>query len=847
MKESRTAALPAASAALIAIGLAVPVHAQSTDAAAPTEIAQAETSGSATNLEQVVVTGTRRAKGLQVSESPAPIQIISAETLKNTGESDVIGALAHLVPSFTAQAFGGDQANQTLSIKLRGLSPNHALVLINGKRRHTTSNLAVLGGPYQGGASTDLNFIPISSIERIEVLTDGAAAQYGTDAIAGVVNIILKNAGEGGSVEGSYGGYGEGDGQAYDFAGNIGFGAGSDAFLNATVEVHNHDRTDRGGIDPRVIDPANLSQFPNSNLPLVDGYPFLNHIAGSPKYSSVISSINAGYKLGPIDFYSVGTYGHKNANSFENYRLPNRARYTSTTTDSNGDTTTTTRYAYPFGFNPREATSEDDYAFTLGGKSTVLGWNVDLSSTYGSDRIRVFTRDSINTDLYADTGTSPLNFYDGAYAATQWTNNLDFGRDFAIGLASPLNVALGVEQRHETYELEVGDPASRYKSGASSFPGIQPGDAGKHSRDNVAAYIDFATSPIKNLQVDLAGRFEHFTDFGNTTVGKFTARYDISPLIAVRGTVSTGFRAPTLAEEFYSATNVGPTTAFVQLPPNAAAAQLLGLGSGLRPEKSTNLSFGIVVHPVKKLTASLDVYQIRIRDRIVGSGALYSEFQGVPVPGAEAIRDAIIANGNILDPTVSTTGINIFANGLATRTRGADFVLSYPTRFAIGNIDWSFSANYNQTKVVSINASPEELGGQALFDQVAISDLETAAPRYRLNFAAAWSLGKFSATLGETVYGPAQEAELGDDGVYYTNRIKTTPITNLELAFKPVRNVKFSVGANNLFNIFPDKKNNQLLQSYNDAGDPAAVFVYPTFSPYGFNGGFYYVKASYSF
>jgi iron complex outermembrane recepter protein len=846
MKSSRTP-LPAASAAMLAIGLAAPVHAQAAEENQPVQVAQATTEAAATNLDQVVVTGTRRAKGLQVSESPAPIQILTADTLKSAGQPDLIAALAQLVPSFTAQAFGGDQANQTLSAKLRGLSPNHALVLINGKRRHTTSNLAVLGGPYQGGASTDLNFIPLSSVERIEVLTDGAAAQYGTDAIAGVINIILKNSNEGGLVDGSYGGYGDGGGATTDYSGNIGFGAGSNGFLNLTGEVHNHQRSDRGGIDPRVVDPGNLSTFPNSNLPLVPGYPFVNHIAGDPEYHLYVGSYNAGYKLGGVELYSFGSYGRKKANSFENYRLPSRASYTSTTTDSGGNTTTTTQYFYPFGFNPREATEEEDVAGTFGAKGSILGWGWDLSSTYGKDRIQAFTRDSINTDLYADTGTSPTDFYDGAYAATQWTNNIDFSRDFAIGLATPLNVALGLEQRHETYELEIGEAASRYKSGASSFPGINPGDAGKHGRDNFAAYVDLSASPIKNLLVDVAGRFEHFTDFGNTTVGKLTTRYDIIPELAVRGTVSTGFRAPTLAEEFYSATNVGPTTAFVQLPPNAAAAALLGLGNGLRPEKSTNFSVGIVAHPIKRLTITLDAYQIQIRDRIVGSGALYSVFQGVPVPGAQAITDAIIANGNVLDPTVTTTGINIFANGLTTRTRGIDLVLSYPTKLIWGNIDWSASANYNETKVTKINASPAELGGQALFDRVAISDLETASPKYRLNFAAAYTLHKFSATLRETIYGKSAEQELGDDGVYYNNKISVTPITDLELSYKPIRSVKFSIGANNIFNIYPDQKNAGLLQSYRDANDNAAVPIYPTFSPFGFNGGFYYVKLGYTF
>ena len=854
MEPSRAASPnPLSIAVAIATFLAATAaRAEPPGADAPVEVAQvvtgvAASASESTQLNQVIVTGTRRGNGLQVSESPAPVQIISADTLKSTGQPDLIAALAQIVPSFTAQAFGGDQANQTLSARLRGLSPNHALVLVNGKRRHTTSNLAVLGGAYQGGAAADLNFIPVSSIERIEVLTDGAAAQYGTDAIAGVINIILKSEAEGGLVDSTYGGYGDGGGRTTDFSGNIGFGAGKDAFVNLTGELRNHGRSDRGGIDPRVVDPANLGSYPNSNLLLAPGYPYLNHISGDPNYRQQVISFNSGYNLGAIQLYSFGSYGHKKADSFENYRLPSRASYTSTTTDSGGNTTTTTIYPYPYGFNPKEATEENDLSFTGGVKGEVFGWAWDLSSTYGKDRIRAFTVNSINTDLYADTGASPYDFYDGAYAAVQWTNNLDFTHDFDVGLASPLNVALGIEQRHETYEIQTGDAASRYKSGASSFPGINPGDAGKHGRDNVAVYVDLAASPIDHLQVDVAGRFEHFTDFGDTEVGKLTSRYDIIPELAVRGTVSTGFRAPTLAEEYYSATNVGPSTAFVQLPPNAAAARLLGLGSGLQPEKSTNLSFGIVAHPVRKLTVSLDAYQIQIRNRVVGSGALYSVFQGQPVAGSGAISDAIVANGNTLDPTVSTVGINIFANGLTTRTRGVDLVASYPSKFFWGRVDWSASANYNQTKITKINPSPAQLGGQPLYDATAQSDLEKASPEYRLNFAAVWSLDKFSATLRETIYGPSSEQELGDDGVYYRSRISPTPITDLELSFKPIHSVKLSAGANNLFNIYPNKLNPTLLQTYNDAGDNTAVSQYPAFSPFGFNGGYYYVKLGYSF
>ncbi|MFT4047307.1 MAG: TonB-dependent receptor [Solimonas sp.] len=823
-------------------------HAQDAGAAPATQVAAADPEpapAAAAGVEEVIVTGTRKT-GMQASDSPAPVQVLSAETLKSAGPSDLIGSLAAMVPSFTAQAFGGDMANQTLSAKLRGLSPNHALILVNGKRRHTTANFAVLSGPYQGASSADLNFIPTSAIDHIEVLTDGAAAQYGTDAIAGVINIILKKDYQGGLVDGTYGGYKDGGGETTDISGNVGFGSDSRNYFNLTAEVRNHAGSDRGGADPRALDADTLSSYPNSNMTLVAGYPYLNHIIGDPEYHSQIAMFNGGMALGSVDAYTFGSYGKKKAESFENYRVPSKAAYT--------DDDDVTTYYYPFGFNPQEATDENDLSLTVGLKGTVFEtWNWDLSSTYGKDRVEIYTLNSLNTDLYADTGASPTDFYDGAYVATQWTNTLDIGRDFDVGLASPLNVALGLEQRSDSYELEVGDPASRYESGASSFPGIQTGDAGKHTRDNVAAYVDFALSPIDALQLDAAVRYEHFTDFGSTTVGKLTGRYDFSPAIALRGTVSTGFRAPTLAEEYYSATNVGPSSAFVQMAPNAAAASLLGLGDGLKPEKSTNFSFGVVLHPIDKLTTTIDAYQIEVRDRIVGSGALYSVNNGVDVTGAEAITAAIVANGNTLDSSVETIGINIFANGLSTRTRGVDLVMSYPMTLAWGNLDWTLSGNYNETEVTKIKDSPSELGGQSLYDRTAISDLETASPKYRINLAALWTYGKYSIKLSETLYGPSSEWVASDDvdsdgiSVYYKNRISATPITDLELAFKPVKSVKVSLGANNLFNTYPDKVNSDLMASYVSALDTSAVTQYPTFSPFGFNGAYYYGKVSYSF
>lgn len=826
-------------------------------APAPTTVASADITpagSGATSLGQILVTGTRTTN-LEAAESPAPVQILSAQAIEAaSGNPNLIATLAQIVPSLTAQAFGGDMANQTLQAKMRGLSPNQTLVLVNGKRRHTTSNLAVLGGPYQGGAGADLNFIPIDAIDHIEVLTEGAAAQYGTDAIAGVVNIILKKKSSGGILSGSYGGYMDEGGQTGDVSGNAGFKPMDGGYLNLTGEVRNHGHSQRGGIDERVVNPSNLATYPDSNMPYADGYPYLNKIQGDAAYHTELAEFNAGAPIGEdVHFYAFGTWGNKNAESYENYRLPTKVSYT----NSSGQTT----YMYPYGFNPEEAIREQDYALTAGFKGTVWGWNWDLSSVFGNDKAEVYTLGSANAAIYAATGASPVNFYDGYWDASQWTQNLDFSRDFDIGLASPINVAWGAEARRDSYAIGAGNPSSYINGGAQSYPGFTPTDAGHHQRFNYAGYVDFAGKPVDKLYVDLAGRYEHYSDFGSTTVGKLTARYDFTEQYAVRGTISTGFRAPTLAEEYYSSTNVGPTTAFVQLPPNSAAAGLLGLGTGLQPEKSVNYSVGFVMRPIPKMTATLDLYQTNIRNRIVGTGTLYGTIGGTTY--SPDVTAAIIANGNQLDPGVvasGSTGVNIFTNGISTRTRGADLAFDYPVDYVFngrsyGRVDWSVSATYNQTSITSIRATPSQVAPNQLFDATATSDLTVASPRYVVNLGALWTFSKYSVDLVEQIYGPSAET-LNDNGdnatgnpEYFRTSVGTTPITNLDLGYQATKQLKLSAGAINIFNHYPDKMNGTLESHWNNPayGDNAGVQIYPAFSPFGINGGYYYVKATYAF
>ena len=835
--------------------------------------------GSSDTLQEIIVTGTRQ-KGIAAAESAAPIQIISSDALTSTGKPTLIDALAQLVPSFQAQAFGADMQNQTLQARLRGLSPNHVLVLVNGKRRHTTASLAVDGGsPYSGGAGVDLNFIPLAAVDHIEVLTEGAAAQYGSDAIAGVINIILKSNSSGGSADATYGGFFDGGGTTTKIDANAGFQPVDGSYFNITAQDSNHGHTDRGYADPRTQESYYDSGYPQTNIPLAPGYPDLNHIQGDAESHFKLASYNAGFKFGDsgVEFYSFGTYGHKNAASYENWRVPNKVSYDPSvcsnpvpgyTPPPCGANVVT--YPFPYGFMPLEQSIEDDFQLNAGLKGSIADWTWDLSQAYGEDHMDVYTIDSSNAALYAATGASPTNFYDGKFISTQSTTTLDITKDFDLGLAGPLTLALGAEHRRESYVIDAGDPASYILGGAQSFPGYAPSATVNASRSSSAGYLDIAAEPIKGLRLDAAGRYEDYSDFGSATVGKFTARYDLNPAFAVRGTVSSGFRAPTLAEEHYTAINVGPTTAFAQLAPNSSGASLLGLPSGLKPEHSTNISLGVVLRPLDNLTATIDAYQVVVTDRIVASGTLYGQLSGTPVPGAGTITQAMLSSGLAIDPGVlatGTTGVNIFANGMDTRTRGVDFTLSSPMDLpdGFGHVDWTVGATYNYTALTREVASPTELGGQLLFDSTAISALTTQSPRLVLNLGGHYTISKFYVDLHEIIYGHSSSCD-NDDGdsstgvpvattcgpsqggaFYYLDHIGTVGITNLELGVTLKESLTLAIGANNLFNRYPNTVNGNITAVESAAYDNAAVEKYLPFSPFGIDGGFYYARLSYKF
>jgi iron complex outermembrane receptor protein len=814
-----------------------------------------------TGVSEVIVTGTR-VTGLKAQDSPAPIQVLGADSLKRVGQPDLIQSLQQNLPSFNSESFGTDTGALTLSAQLRGLNPNNTLVLIDGKRRHATANLHVAPGVFQGAATADLGLIPVGAIDHVEVLQDGAAAQYGSDAIAGVVNIIMKSAAQGGAISATGGQYFENGGATGAISANLGLPLGENGFLNLTGENRYHDFSQQGDADRRLFQldgslQPGLNPVDAAGVRRAPDYPRVNHIYGDPSSNVYTGFYNAGYDLGGgVQLYSFGSYSHRKASGHENYRLPSKVIGSPVLGVRGSVATPGELIPFPDGFNPREALREDDYAITGGAKGVLAGWAWDLSTTYGRDKDEISTLNSANSSLFIDTHTTPTNFFDGAFESSEWTGNLDVSRNFDVGMASPLNVALGAETRRETYAISTGDPASIYKEGGQSYPGFQPTDAATHSRTNYAGYIDLAAEPIANLKVDLAGRYEHYSDFGNTTVGKLTARYDFNPMIAVRGTVSTGFRAPTLAEEYYSATNVAPTFAVVNLPPNSPAAHLAGF-KNLTPEKSTNYSLGFVAHPADRLQITLDAYQIEIRDRIVNTGTLLG-LTGTTVV-SQGVLNAIAAHGNVLDPSVSYVGIAVFTNGANTRTRGAELTATYASDFAeYGHVDWTVGLNYNETTITKLQPLPAQVVSvpfqqTSILSPTALSTLTSASPKEKAVLGAYWTLGKFSVNLRETIYGSVSSiidfSGAGTDPEARKFTVGSAGITDIDIGYNLTTSVKLNVGANNLFDQRPPGVPNvpngnggvRPLSGNNVYGEPAQ------FSPYGINGGYYYGRVTFTF
>ncbi|PWB81005.1 MAG: hypothetical protein C3F11_16395 [Methylocystaceae bacterium] len=581
------------------------------------------------------------------------------------------------------------------------------------------------------------------------------------------------------------------------------------------------DRTETSIVRSRASGPARpiRGSIPNT----------VSAIIGDPAYILGAAGFNAGFKFdNGVEVYAFGTGAGRRAESFQNYRAPN---WNGAAPQNVG--------LYPYGFAPAETVHESDWAVTGGVKGGFLDdgrW--DLSFTYGADEIDVGINQTANASLFNDTqaalgvGWTPRQFYIGQYSNSQRTINLDFTKPISLGFfPAPINVAFGAENRHETYRIVQGDFWSYYKGGPAAWVGIRPTDAGGYSREAFAGYVDLSAKPLPQWKVEIAGRYETYSDFGDTVNGKLSTRYDFSPQFAVRSTVSTGFRAPTLSEEFFSQSTVTPNSANIVLATNSQAARIAG-AQPLKPETSTNISVGLVTELLPRLHATVDAYQIDIRDRIVSTGGL---------TGAAALA-AIAASGNVVAPG-SFGSVSFFVNGADTRTRGVDLKADYSIDVgADGAFRFDFAASFFETTILSVRNAPPAFNGAPLLDAQARSYLTANVPHAKIIWGGSYLRDAWTFTLHFTQYGFVSSVNptLTTGGApYYTSVISPKLITDLEIGYDFDFGLHAAVGGNNVFGVRPDV-----------APFPARFFnanVFSNFAPFGLNGGYYYARASLKF
>ncbi len=786
--------LPAAIAAGIFLTGTVTVQAQ--DASAQKKTTQ--------QMKTIVVTGTRAFDRTE-ADSLAPIDVLTPQDLQNTGAPNLASALRTLLPSFNfPQPSITDGTDATKPAQLRGLSPDQTLVLINGKRQHPTAMVNVNGSLGRGSSPVDINAIPMNAIDHIEVLRDGAAAQYGSDAIAGVINIILKGGAKHGAVNVTGGQYDTGDGKTWQGGADGGFALGDKGWVHLSADYSHQDPTNRAGPDPR---------YPNDPT-----YNTVTFHYGIPLTKTKQAAINLQYDLSDqAQLYAFSLLNKRNVSAGGFFRS------LSTYKSSHPGAAAT----YPGGYLPLENSAIRDDSEVVGLRGKVAGWNYDVSFDTGGNHWKLRTSDTYN---YSIDSSSPTSFYIGTLTNRQNLLNANFSKDVDFGWHSPVTVAWGLEYRHEKFSIKEGDQASYAGAGAQVYPGYRPGDAGDHKRHDEAGYIDLESDLTDKFSAGLAARYEHYSDFGSTTSWKGSGRYALTDTVALRGTVSTGFRAPSLQQEFYSSTAInfiagpnGETLPYTvrTFPVTDPAAAALG-AQPLRPEKSNNYSVGLVFTPASGLYATLDLYQINIDHRIILSGNLVGT----------AVQDYLTSVGI---PFVS--GGRFFTNAVNTRTRGGDLVVTYPVQLSNSSLKFTGGFNWNKTDIRSIAPNPPQLGLAGLtlpiIDRQEQGRITKGSPRTKGFVAADWNIHDW------TVHG--QLTRYGEWTNYSSNPANDQTFGAKFLVDASVtynyNDWAFTAGSDNLTNEYPDKNYPQ--NSYH------GILPYTNTSPFGFSGAYYYVSARY--
>jgi iron complex outermembrane receptor protein len=803
--------LTAATAAALAAQAPAPQPPQDgTQSGAQAEPAQAapvaDAATTANEGDDIVVTGTRVA-GRSRLDSASPVDVLSGASLQRQGTTELATALATVAPSIDfPRPAANDGTDAIRPATLRGLSPDQTLVLINGVRGHTSALLNTNGTVGRGSAAVDLNTIPTVALDRIEVLRDGASAQYGSDAIAGVVNLRLREARSGGGAQVNYGFYdtqvntannrrhvtGE---HAVTASAWQGIGFGDDGFVTLSGEYMQRQPTNRADIDTRVSPRRITGRY------------------GDPAVTQYTGYVNAGTSLtDTVSLYAFGGYQDRDTKSAAFPRLPG------VTTGYNVNT------LYPNGFLPIINTRSKDMTGTAGLRGELGGWNADLSVSYGRNLISFRTLNSAN---FAAGNTSQTDFYAGRLIYDQWIAGLDVTRQFDV--FESLNVAFGVEGRREGYKIEAGEPnsrpVSRVTAGAQGFPGFSADNELERSRRNGSAYVDLEAQVTDKFLVGLAGRVEDYSDFGSTATGKASLRYDIAPWLALRGTASTGFRAPSLQQQFFTSTasvvQNGVPVLTITTPSTSPLGTALG-GLQLEAEKSTNFSAGAVVR-AGGFDLTVDAYRIRIRNQIGLSENITAGAVGTP-----AFNPAVAA---ILPAGVQAA--RFFLNGLASTTKGIDVVAHYRLRTeAAGAFDFTVAGNINDVKVTRVPTSTATLNpAPTLFARSRILSLEDGTPQQKVTGTIDWSLDRLGALARVTYYG-----DVNQPGTTPAADVRTgkNAITDLELRYAATKGANIGIGVSNVFDVYPDRT----IPANNSTG----TLGFPYYSPFGFNGRYLYAR-----
>jgi iron complex outermembrane receptor protein len=807
------------------------------------EAPQTGTTAEVANSATVVVTGTRVANRT-VLDTTAPVDVISADTLKNSGSTEMTQALSMALPSLNFPRPSLTDGTDTIRpATLRGMSPDQTLVLVNSKRRHASSLVNVNGSIGRGSAAVDLNTIPTAIVKSVEVLRDGAAAQYGSDAISGVVNMRLRTDRDGGEATVSYGankteydlwngavpagGTWAGpdsrkrtDGQTATVSIWKGLALGETGYLTIAGEFRDQNRNERAGYDVRQQYALVNGRFdPRENT--INRF---NAWTGEPDMKQSTLFANAGNDLGGgVKVYGWASYQDRDATSAGYARIPQDAR--------------NIQSIYPDGFLPLISPTVKDFSAT-GGVTWVAGaWDMDASLGYGKNKMEYTIENTLNRSLGP---TSKTSFYAGGYSYDQAVLNLTGVRSIEMAsLSSPLNVAVGIEARREGYELFAGEEQSYSfggallpngtptAPGAQVFPGFRPSNEVDAHRNAIGAFIDLEANVTPELLASVAIRGERYSDFGNSLAGKLALRYDFNKNFALRGAIQNGFRAPSPQQQNFTATSTnfinGVPFEITTFRPDDPVAVALG-AQPLDAEKSINGSLGAVMR-FGAVSLTVDAYRIDIEDRIILSENLTQT----------NVRNYIASQGFI-----GVGGGRFFINGVDTETKGVDIVLSVPYNAGdAGKLDFTLAANFTKTDVTKTPTTTQLSGlspAPVLFDRLNVLSLEKGQPKNKLSANVNWKLGQWGATLRATRYGKVLSP--GTTAAFdFEMDAKTT--VDLEGRFAVTPKLTLALGADNVFDQYPET----LPPTLNTTGNTP----FSTYAPFGRSGRYIYGRATYAF